>query len=221
MAGLKLGQWRVAKACLRWARVYLRQPVDEAAIARRPQRRVSQPTPDLLTDLEVRKLVARAAQLGGDSGRALAHLVSTYGHRPQSLVQVRVSDVELGRVPRITLPVKSGDTIRHPILPETAALLRRLARGRAKDELLLRDPSGEPWAGGGKASAWFWHQVGEGVGIYQLKSYAISRMLDRKLDLKTIASITGHRTPAVLLRYARTNETRQQRAIRAIAVTPR
>lgn len=228
MAALKIGPWRLAKACLRWSRVYLGQQVDIGAVGRRPHRSTRKPEPDLLTDDQVAELVAKAARLGGLSGQVLAHLVSTYGHRPQSLAMLRVEGVELGAVPRLTLPVKSGDTIRHPILPETAALLGRIIGRRRRGPLLL-DPLGKPWTSGAKASAWFWHQVGTdtdekdktkrkpAIGIYQLKCYAISRMLDLKLDLKTIASITGHRTPAVLLRYARTNEARQLAALSALA----
>jgi hypothetical protein len=214
MGALRIGPWRIAKACLRWARTYLAQGVDYAAIARHPRRQVSRPVPDLLADAEVRRLVAKARKLGGASGELLAHMVATYGHRPQSLVHLRIESVDLRRG-RITLPVKSGDTIRHPILPTTAALLKKVI-GRRKDGPVLLSPTGAPWLNGQRASSWFWHFVGEGVGIYQLKSYAISRMLAGGLDLATAASITGHRTPTVLLRYARVNETRQRKALKVL-----
>lgn len=55
--------------------------------------------------------------------------------------------------------------------------------------------------------------TGRTPGIYQLKRRAISRMLAGGLDVATIASITGHRTPAGLLTYARTNEDRQRAAL--------
>jgi hypothetical protein len=228
MSALKIGPWRLAKACLRWSRIYLGQPIDAGAIGRRPHRSATKPQRDLLTDAEVSELIDRAAAAGGHCGRLLAHLVATYGHRPQSLVGLTIGSLEDGDPPRLTLPVKSGDTIRHPVLPETVGLIRR-AIGRRKAGPLLLDPLGKAWTSGAKASAWFWHQVGAdtderdedkrkpAVGIYQLKCYAISRMLDLKLDLKTIASLTGHRTPAVLLRYARTNETRQLAALSALA----
>jgi len=96
------------------------------------------------------------------------------------------------------------------------ALLRKVI-GKRKAGPLLIAPTGKPWASGQHASAWFWHFVGAGVGIYQLKSYAISRMLAGGLDLATVASITGHRTPAVLLRYARVNQDRQLAALRVIS----
>ena len=48
------------------------------------------------------------------------------------------------------------------------------------------------------------------------KRRAITRLLAAGQDPATIASITGHRTPAVILTYARTNEERQQSAIAAI-----
>lgn len=215
MAKLRLGPWRMVKACLRWSRTYLGQGVDHAAIARWPGKTTTKPAPDLLTDAEVEDLIAAARKQGKHSGALLAHMVATYGHRPQSLVGLQVADVELARA-RITLRVKSGDTIRHPILPETVELLRK-AIGKRKAGAVLLAPTGKPWPSGQRASAWFWHCVGEGVGIYQLKSFAISRMLAGGLDLKTVASITGHRTPTVLLRYARVNEDRQLAALRVIA----
>lgn len=214
MSRLRLGPWRLAKACLRWSRTYLGQTVDHAAVARFPGQQRRAPAPDLLTDRQVAALVRRARQLGGAHGELLAHLVATYGHRPQSLVAMRVEDIEL-RAARISMPVKSGDRIRHPVLPATVRLLRAAVAKRAVGPVIL-DPDGRPWANGQRASAWFWHTVGKGVGIYQLKSYAISRMLAGGLDLKTIASITGHRTPAVLLRYARVNEDRQRVALKVI-----
>lgn len=210
MAALRIGPWRLAKACLRWARTYLGQTVDHAAVASFPGKQVQRPALDLLTDRQVHALVRSARAAGGVSGELLAHLVATYGHRPQSLVQLRVEDADLRRQ-RITLTVKSGDIIRHPILPETARLLRRAIGKRTTGRILADWPTGQ------RASAWFWHQAGKGVGIYRLKSYAISRMLAGGLDLKTVASITGHRTPAILLRYARVNEDRQRCALRVIA----
>jgi hypothetical protein len=57
-----------------------------------------------------------------------------------------------------------------------------------------------------------------GGGYYDLKRYAISTMLGRGVDAKAVASITGHRTVSLLLNtYARTNESRQQAALAAIA----
>lgn len=214
MAALRLGPWRMTKACLRWARTYLGQTVDHAAVARFPGKTVRRPMADLLTDREVSRLVAAARLQGGASGELLAHMVATYGHRPQSLVALRIEDCDLDRG-RITLPVKSGDTIRHPVLPVTARLLRAAIGQRQTGPVLLA-PGGEPWPSGQRASAWFWHTVGKGIGIYRLKSYAISRMLAGGLDLKTASSITGHRTPAVLLRYARVNEDRQIAALKVI-----
>jgi hypothetical protein len=76
---------------------------------------------------------------------------------------------------------------------------------------------------------YWYHQVGENVtkdrpGIYNLKRYAVTRLLSQGLDVATIASITGHRTPAVILTYASTNYEQQKAAVAAlekISVYPR
>jgi integrase len=74
----------------------------------------------------------------------------------------------------------------------------------------------------GLSNCWY-HQIGEFVtpdkpGIYHLKRRAISRLLAKGIDPATIASMTGHRTPSIILAYARTNEERQRVALAALEV---
>ena len=98
------------------------------------------------------------------------------------------------------------------------------------DDAMIVSHQGKPWRSGAAFAYWWYHEVGDpllalGViskaqrGIQNLKRYAISRLLGLGLDVETIRSITGHRTPAVILRYARTNEERQRTAINALAAS--
>jgi hypothetical protein len=212
--------WRVLRAVLRHA-VRLGQPVDQQALAyRRPPRR-RKPRTELLTAKHVQRLIAAATALDRGCG-ALAHLLATYGHRPESAVRIRPLDLDLAKG-QLRLAVKSGDLISHPLLPETVRLLRPLVAGVAPGAPIFADPrTGKPWADGNAYALWWYRRVGAKIapdrpGVYELKRYAISRFLSKGLDLITIASITGHRTPAILLRYGRTNQDRQAAALAAIS----
>lgn len=232
---LKTSQHRYLKSVLRYAS-RIDQPLDHRLLTLRAPARKRKPVADLITPWQRLALFARARRFGADLVLA-AHLVATYGHRPESLAKTKVGDVEMPDPARggwIRLEVKSGDTIRHPILPRTARMIARVTAGRTVDAPLILRPaeaacshkrhsdfSGEGWPCGNDLSIYWYHQVGERVtpatpGIYHLKRLAISSLLSAGLDVATIASITGHRTPAVILTYARTNESRQRAALRAM-----
>jgi hypothetical protein len=219
--GLLISQVRYLRALGRWARRSAEQSVPDCVTDLVSPRRPRRPATPLLTDAQVEALTDRADALCPGSGRAIAHLVSTYGHRPESLSRLRCADLDLS-VPALTLVVKSGDTIRHPILPQTADLLAPLAHDQPPAGPLLRRPEGVPWRSGQAIAEWWHHYVGKAVvpaapGIYQMKRYAITRMIQTGIDVATIASITGHRCPAVILVYARTNESRQTAALAALS----
>lgn len=221
--GIGRGAMRLLRAMLHHAETY-DQVVDRhlwhLPLPPRPER----PKVELLTDAQVRQLLAEAKRWGNE---AVAHLLVTYGHRPESVAQALISDVDFA-AGTIELPVKSIGAlrrVRHPLLPATLKLLRRVVRGRPAGEHLLLDHNGQPWKTGQAIAQWWYDSVGRAVlgaksracGVYQLKRYAISRMLARGLDVATIASITGHATPTALLTYARTNEQRQRTALAALA----
>jgi integrase len=220
VTGLPAYQARILRSFLRWAAEDAGQPVHPRAIAaakprvrRKPQRPL--PSPDDIADA-----IARAEAWSPADG-IIAHLIATYGHRAQSVVGLTVSawDPAAGT---ITLPVKSGDIHRHPVLPATAALLtaQAAAVGNKPDSPLFPSHTGKPWPSGSAFSVWWSHCIG-GVGILDLRRTAISRMLALGLDAKTVASITGHRTVSLLLNtYARTTDQRQQDAIAALGCSP-
>jgi site-specific recombinase XerD len=212
------------RAVLRWARDRLGQEVHQAALvetAKSPRRR---PSADLLTDDQMTALEAEAAKQS-PSCVALLRFLATYGHRPITAARLTVADLDLERG-TLTLNVKGGDTIRHAVLPSTMDDLRPLIEGQRPTCPIFRTVTGLPYLDPRatrtrqRMPAWFRDlaaRAGVKASIYDLKRLAVSRLFAAGADLATIASITGHRTPAVLLRYARTNEARQQAALQHIA----
>jgi hypothetical protein len=208
---LPAGLYVLLRALLQFAHRHLGQPLPNLLPPDSPKRR---PAHDLLTKEQVDELIRRAGEWCADTA-AISHLVAVYGHRPQSLVGLSCRALRNGR---LSLPVKSGDDVQHPLLPETVEMLEKVIKARKKDEPMFLDHEGEKWKDGHAFSSWWFHRVGDHrIGIYQLKRYALTRMLSVGLDVATIASITGHRTPQTILRYARTNQDRQREAIAAIA----
>jgi integrase len=206
------GGRRVLFAFLRWAELHQGQTIDRRALipAKPPARKPERP---LLTDAQVAAIQAKAEAVAAGNG-ALVHLIATYGHRAENLVRATVDAFDPAGW--LTLTVKGGDRIRHPLLPEAVDLLRALAVGRAQSDPLFPSHLGRPFDSGSAFSSWFTHSLA-GHGYYDLKRYAISRMLAGGVDAKTVASITGHRTVSLLLNtYARTNEDRQKAALLAI-----
>jgi hypothetical protein len=207
---LTRGTFFLVRALLQFANTKLGQPIPQLDPPDAPKRR---PMQDLLTKEAVDELIHKAAEWRIDTG-AIAHLVAVYGHRPESLVGLPVKALKAGK---LALPVKSGDDVEHPLLPETIELLQRVIKGRKKDDPMFLDHTGEKWKNGHAFSTWFFHRIGDHkVGIYQLKRYALTRMLSAGLDVATIASITGHRTPQTILKYARTNIDKQRAALKAL-----
>jgi hypothetical protein len=227
---------RYVKSVLGYARSTMRLAVDLDALAVRPpkvKRRAKRP---LLPDDQIQALVNRCAETG-PSNAAIAHLLSVYGHRAESIVHLTTSawipDPTGQGAGELVLQVKGGDIVRHPILPATAALLLPLVKSAEADPgrphfpdhtntlapcLFLRHNDGKPWLNGQRWAAWFRCSVGKGIGYYDaFKRAAITKLLDH-VDATTVASITGHRTISLLLNtYSRSNADRQRAAIESLA----
>jgi len=216
LAALKVGELRIAKAALGWARRFLDQPVPDILDARPAKPQARKPRADLVSPEQVNEWIAMALAIS-PPGAAMAHLIATYGHRAQSLVGMPCGSFDLGQTPSLTIKVKGGDIVRHGLLPATVAILRPILDGRDPAAPAFLGPDGLPWTDGRAWALWWWRYVSKGSGYYELKRFAITRMLDGGIDVVTVASITGHRTPSLLLNtYARTNEARQQAALDAI-----
>jgi integrase len=239
MATLSMGAGKTVRAILSWAQLHLSLTVDPRILAiRQTRRRVKAPERDLLPDHQVLALIDAATAKSPADG-ALCHLLATYGHRAESLVRLTTDALALDTAPpTITVTVKGGHVVRHPLLPATVAILRPVwAHARAHQQpaatgrpyLFAHTHLGRPYRTGHEFASWFQHRIGTGfngpgtsIGYYDaFKRWAISRMLEAGLDPKTIASITGHKTVSLILnRYARTNESRQTAALAALAALP-
>lgn len=220
-----IGDFRLVKALLGFARDRHDQTVNPKSLLPpdRPRRKRRKPALPSLED--VLHMVA-CAQDWRDTNGAIAHLVAVYGHRPQSLIHLtpdafEISWVGLTPVDQsatqgfVTLTVKSGAEVRHPILPATVNLLWPIIERRRKLDptgVLFLNHRGKSWRTGQEFSAWFHHYAGNGRGVYLLKRYAITFMYTGGLDVPTISSITGHSTDTIL-RYLASNDDLQQKAL--------
>lgn len=211
MGVLPLGTNKVARACLNWAWLHLGQPVDARAL-KTPGTRIRPKRADtpLLSDERIAELM-NATDVTGLGNGAIVHLIATYGHRPKNLVGLTSANFP-GH--RILFRVKGGHEITHPLLRDTIDRIEELRALRPAGPLFLNH-LGDPWKDGRHFSSWFLHTFH--VGNKQLKRAAISRWFARGIDAKTIASITGHRSVALLANtYAATNANRQAAALGAL-----
>lgn len=203
------------RAVLWWARDSLQQPVDEQTlIALRPPKAKRRPDKELLTPAQVAEVQAAADAVSPEAG-ALVHCLSTYGWRPVTAGRLTVGDVDLEEG-TVDTKVKGGDVLRHPLLPATVERLRA-AVGEREAGPLFRHPRTQvafTLSGGSSVASWInTSLMRREIGSYQLKSYAITRMLDRGLTERDARDFTGHKTPGQLLRYARTNATRARKSL--------
>jgi integrase len=212
-AALRPYEARVVRALLRFAGTHCQQRISPAALAacRSPSPR-RRPV-DLLNPDQVAAIQDAADKWHPNDG-AIVHLVATYGHRIESLLKLTRADYDGSR---LTLHLKSGDQHRHPLLSETRARFDALPGGGPP---IHTGHLARPWRSGAEFATWALHSLG--TGILPLRRYAITRLLDHANgDARTVASITGHRTPSLLLNtYARTNEDRQTKLMAALMANP-
>jgi hypothetical protein len=215
------------RAALRWAMETLDQAVDpRALIALRPRANRRRPKASLITDAQLATWQAKADECGENAG-ALIHCLSTYGWRPITAADLKVSDLDLADG-TITTAVKGGDIVRHPLLPETLRRLSGIAEGRKPGEHLFLDPrknekGPQPWSpdSSRRGSIIDWCRTVLGLKSYDLKRLAISRMLARGLPPQTVALFTGHRTISQVLAYARTNDEKARAALAVMGDDPK
>lgn len=215
------------RAALRWAMETLDQAVDpRSLIALRPRANRRRPKAGLITDAQLADWQAKADACGENAG-ALVHCLSTYGWRPITAADLKVSDLDLAEG-TITTAVKGGDIVRHPLLPDTLRRLAPIVEGRKPHEALFLDPrkyedGPRAWSpdSSRRGSIIDWCRTVLGLKSYDLKRLAISRMLSRGLAPQTVALFTGHRTIGQVLTYARTNDEKARAALAVMGGDPR
>jgi integrase len=219
----KLG---LLKTLLRYARAHLRQPVDEHVLHTAAKRVEHRPPPDLLTSDQVRALIGRARDRGGEHAGAIVEHLATYGCRPIDACRLRVRDFNPSTGMITLRRVKGGGGATHPLKPEHVQRYRALCANREPNAPLFLSPYGDGWRharSAGQLVDWYTANVSEYLlprpqrGLYALKDYAISTMDRAGIDDRTKALFTGHRTLAVFARYKTTNQERAAAAIAALA----
>jgi hypothetical protein len=206
----------ILRGALRWAYEVGEQPVDpRTLIALRPPKVIRKPDEPLLSDQQLADIQAKADAISPDLGAAV-HCLATYGWRPIDCARLTVAEYDQKRG-WLRRKVKGGDVVAHPLLPETRRRLDTLVADRKPEDRLFLAPWGRPWpiyggrqdkGAGSTLAQWWSHQDGLGR-LYDLKRAAISRLLGTGATPREVADYSGHRTISQVLRYARTNETRQ------------
>ena len=149
----------------------------------------------------------------------------TYGARPITASQLRVSDLDMGRGELVIVHAKHSGGWRHAVEDRhLEAWPKATYEGDPSNVPLfphyLED---RPWAlRGGSASElshWYACHIGRKLklgalsGIYALKRYAITSMIRDGVDPATIISFTGHLDVKQAMGYVKTNHTAQRLAL--------
>jgi hypothetical protein len=218
-------------AFLRWAEHHRDAAVDPKVltIRRKRQRRTLAPALKL-TDEDVQRILAKGAGFGPHVV-ALLHYLTTYGARPITACTLTIGQVDFA-AGTLRFGAKTSGEGGHPLLRLTLDLFAACAAGRGPDQPLFLDPrtiTDDPadargWPVDSRHSAtslcgWYWRHIGKPVcvpqlaGLYNLKRYAITRMLAQGIDPVTVAEFTLHLTLSQVLIYARTDSATARAAL--------
>ena len=161
----------------------------------------------ILTDEQVRNVVAASYQTGGDRFGVYIQVLAETGTRPIQARRLIVSDLEADHAdgPRLQMPSslkgKGKKRIERTPLPISGGLGARLkaeAAGRAYDEPLLLDDGGTGWTGAGHpkrfAVAAAAARLPENATAYSLRHSSIVRTLLRGIPVRLVGA--AHDTSA-------------------------
>lgn len=207
---------------LRWAHRTYKVPVHPDVLTMRLPKRQKGPPRTLLTDAQVDD-IRKMARSYGPCARNIIEYLLTYGARPITACRLCVRDL-VGNTLTIENAKHSGGW-RHPVDARQAKRWRAEVYSTAPDAPLFPHYTEDrAWKiKDGKAaelSSWYRCTIAkrlklpEGVrGIYDLKRWAITRMLDRGLPPADVALFTGHTDLEQVLTYNRTNQDRATKAL--------
>ncbi len=210
---------------LRWGAQNMGVAVDAKVLAyKRARRPATDRDRQKLSDRDVERIVEHAGGLGPQV-HALIHYLSVYGPRPVSACRLICRDVDIAHTSLRAHGKRSGKW-RHKIGVLTVKLFSLILVDRRPGDPLFLDPrTDKAWRltkkGAGVLASWY-HRNFKKVApkglqnIYDLKRYAISRMLDKGIDPSTVAKFTGHLTLSQVLTYARTDTQMESKAIERI-----
>jgi integrase len=156
----------------------------------------------ILDEKDMRAIVAAAYRVGKEFGE-FVDVIAVTGARPSQVARLQGDDVQLGKQPRLMMPVsrkgRGTKKATHRPVPITEALAGRL-KGR-KGVLLLR-PDGNPWDqhSHGRGFAGIVKDAGldpSVVTIYALRHTSIVRQLLANVPVRVVAAL--HDTSVVMI----------------------
>jgi integrase len=169
----------------------------------------------VLTDAQVRHLVALAYDESAEFGR-LIETMATTGARRSQVARLTVGDLQDGRAPRLMMPssakgkgVKRINRVPVPIPASLATKLQQVAGDRPDDALLLLKPEGTPW---GLCDLRLpFRRAVEKAGLdvsivtsYALRHSSITRQLLRGVPIRVVAHAHDTSVPMIEKSYSAT-----------------
>lgn len=221
---------------LRWAARWRHLPINADVLRYRLPASARRAPAALLTDGQAASIQECAWAMGPRAGAIIDYLL-TYGARPITACRLQVRHLDAAACELVLPDEKHSGGWRHRITPEHLDLWASLPRweppkGTPADALpmfphYLEDRAWRLKNGSaGELASWFKNTIGKRLklgpttGIYQLKRYAITRLLRLTSDPATVASFTGHRDLEQVMTYARTNSQRQDQALSLLVTKP-
>jgi integrase len=156
----------------------------------------------ILDDKEVRSVVAAAYRAGKEFGEFVETIAIT-GARPSQVARLQGDDVQLGRQPRLMMPVshkgRGTKKATHRPVPITEALAQRLKGRRGT---LLLQPGSAPWSGNSHSTGFAKIVRDAGldpavVTVYALRHTSIVRQLLANVPVRVVAAL--HDTSVVMI----------------------
>lgn len=221
---------------LRWHHRHNKAPVDADVLELRPSditRGGARRAPrKLLSDHQV-DAIRECSHEYGPRAAAVVDYLLTYGARPITACRLRLRDLDLEAC-TLTIPnAKHSGGWTHPVSPKQVEAWVAAADHSDPNGPLFPHYQAEvggkkvarPWRINGQGSAdelknWWRGTIAKRLklpkecgGIYDLKRWAITRMLAAGLDPATVAAFTGHLDQEVVLTYSVTNAERAKKAL--------
>lgn len=213
---------------LRWLAKEKNMEVRADVLAWRPDRPVRKAPLPLLTDAQAEAIRDCADGYGPRAGLLIDYLL-TYGARPITACRLRQCDLDVEAGDLVLPNEKHSGGWRHAVQADHLADWPRLA---LKDDdgngpLFPHYKEDRPWritkGRADELTLWYRNTIakrlklGRHAGIYNLKRWAITRMLRAAIDPATVALFTGHLDVNQVLRYAKSNADLQSEALAKLA----
>lgn len=150
-------------------------------------------------DEEARLIKACSESTSGTELAAIVHMALETGARLGELLKLSWRDVNLSRRIALLRDTKNGEDRSIPLSSRAVAALEGLPRHIVKDRVFWRWSASDSFS---KTWARACQRAGiEGLRFHDLRHEAVSRLFEKGLNPMEAASVSGHKTLAMLKRY--------------------